>query len=283
METTILIVEDERILAEDLKDTLSDFGYTVVGCISNGKAAIEFVTSTRVDLVLMDIKLKGEMDGIQTADILRRRFDIPTVYTTAYYDKDILQRATTTQPLGYLIKPYRASEIKATIEIALCRALIEKKHKDSREKLEQNSKQWSDQIDKLNTTLNVLLERRQNEKMDVIDEFARDINRRVLPHLDTIQMKWPKKEVLDILTSLRATLEEIAQPAITPDSKRINLTPLETRVADLIRQGRTSKEISSILGITMRAVTFHRGNIREKCKIKNKKTNLRLHLNKLKL
>jgi len=115
----ILIVEDERITAEDLAEILKGLGYQVTAVVSSGAEAIHEAGENPPDLVLMDIRIKGEMDGAETARILRERFDIPVVYLTAHADRDTLDRAKQSRPLGYIVKPFHETELHASVEMAL--------------------------------------------------------------------------------------------------------------------------------------------------------------------
>jgi len=129
----ILIVEDERIIAEDIRRSLENLGYSVLSIVSSGEKAIDEANEKSPDLVLMDIVLKGKMDGIDTAGKIRSRFNIPVVYLTAYSDDIILERAKITEPFGYIIKPFNERELHINIEIALYKHKIEKELKESRE------------------------------------------------------------------------------------------------------------------------------------------------------
>jgi PAS domain S-box-containing protein len=119
MAARILIVEDERITAEDLRDILTDLGYEVVEAVSGGADAIRRAEETAPDLALMDIRIKGGMDGTEVAGILRSRFNIPVIYVTAHADAETLERAKGAEPLGYITKPFQESELHASIEMAL--------------------------------------------------------------------------------------------------------------------------------------------------------------------
>ena len=119
MSARILIVEDERITAEDLRDILTDLGYTVTASVSSGAEAIARVEENPPDLALMDIRIKGEMDGTETARVLRERFNVPVVYLTAHADSATVSRAKLAEPLGYITKPFQEAELHASIEIAL--------------------------------------------------------------------------------------------------------------------------------------------------------------------
>ena len=101
----VLIVEDEMILAKDLARSLKNLGYEITGMVTSAEEAIQEAEDSKPDLVLMDIKLTGEMDGIEAADQIGSRFDIPVVYLTGFAEKDVLERAKKTEPYGYLGKP----------------------------------------------------------------------------------------------------------------------------------------------------------------------------------
>ena len=115
----ILIVEDESIVVLDLEKRLKKMGYLVVAMVTMGEDAFKVASETKPDLVLMDIKLAGKVDGIQTAQYLRDFFALPVIYLTAYADEATLARAKVTQPFGYLIKPFRDQELQSNIEMAL--------------------------------------------------------------------------------------------------------------------------------------------------------------------
>jgi len=132
----ILIVEDERIVSEDLKMTLWSLGYHVEGAVPSGEKAIEIATNVLPDLVLMDIRLEGKIDGIKAAENIKKKLNIPVIYLTAYADENTLRDAKFTEPFGYLIKPFEDRELHATIEMAFYRHSMEEKLKKSKKKIE---------------------------------------------------------------------------------------------------------------------------------------------------
>jgi diguanylate cyclase (GGDEF)-like protein/PAS domain S-box-containing protein len=127
----ILVVEDERIVAIDLEDRLLSMGYTVVGNVPSGEQAIALANQTRPDLLLMDIKLNGQLDGVETARIIKDQSDISVVYLTAFADAKTLARAKLTEPAGYILKPFEELQLKTTLEIALYRISMIKKLRES--------------------------------------------------------------------------------------------------------------------------------------------------------
>ncbi|OPY30340.1 MAG: two-component response regulator [Methanocella sp. PtaU1.Bin125] len=130
----ILIVEDERIVAEEIRVMLSAMDFEITGVVSTGPDAIREASETLPDLVLMDIRLKGDMDGVEAAGIIAERSGIPAIYLTAYADDATVQRARLTRPLGYIVKPLERSQVKAVIEVALYRY--------RREKMLAESERW---------------------------------------------------------------------------------------------------------------------------------------------
>lgn len=129
----ILIVEDEGIIAEDIQMSLQDLGYEVSGIVTRGKEAIRTAAEQRPDLVLMDVVLQGEMDGIVAANEIHTLLKIPIIYLTAYSDDKMLERAKNTEPFGYLIKPFRDRELRSTIEMALYKNELDNKLRESQE------------------------------------------------------------------------------------------------------------------------------------------------------
>lgn len=125
----IMIVEDEWTVADDIKMFLERLGYTVTSVSSSGEEAIQNAEKDKPDLVLMDIVLEGEMDGIEAASEIRTRFNIPIVYLTAYADDKILERAKITEPSGYIVKPFVNEDLKINIEMALYKDKTEKEGK----------------------------------------------------------------------------------------------------------------------------------------------------------
>ena len=128
----ILIVEDQRLIAADIESTLKKLGYLVVGNVSSGEDAISKSDQLRPELVLMDVRLRGEMDGIQAAEIVRDRFNVPVVFLTAHADEETILRAKKTTPYGYLVKPFNDRELRATIEIAFYTHRMERALADER-------------------------------------------------------------------------------------------------------------------------------------------------------
>jgi CheY-like chemotaxis protein len=121
-QANILIVEDEPIVAKDIQVSLQRLGYRVPATATSGEEAIRKTRESQPDLILMDIVLKGKMDGVETVKQIRKQYDVPVIYLTAYADDHTLERAKVTSPAGYMLKPYQPTELRTTIELALHRA-----------------------------------------------------------------------------------------------------------------------------------------------------------------
>lgn len=132
----ILITEDERIVAEDLRLTLIQLGYDVVGSVATGEDAVRLAQEKMPDLILMDIFLAGQMDGIAAAEAIRSAADIPVIFLTAFADPQIMEKAKVTQPYGYILKPYQERELHTIIEIALYKHQADRRLQQMNEELE---------------------------------------------------------------------------------------------------------------------------------------------------
>ena len=121
----IFIVEDEAIVANDIRETLISLGYTVPGIAKSGEIALEKIGQSHPDLILMDIHLAGQMDGVDAAGKIHVLYNIPVIYLTAYADRLLLERAKITEPYGYVLKPYDERELHSVIEMALYKHGIE--------------------------------------------------------------------------------------------------------------------------------------------------------------
>ena len=131
---SICIVEDESIVALDLKRVLENCGYRTAGVFASGEALLEFLSNDRCDLILMDIKISGAMDGIETASKVGEKYKIPVIMLTAFADDSTITRVKEVGPFGYIIKPFEERELKTSIEMALVRYSLETRLYESEER-----------------------------------------------------------------------------------------------------------------------------------------------------
>jgi PAS domain S-box-containing protein len=142
----ILVVEDEVIVARTIASQLNQLGYIVTGTASSGKVAIAKALETQPELVLMDIILKGEIDGIATASKIREQLDVPVIFLTAYGDDHTLERAKITQPFGYIVKPFTTKDLRIAIEIGLLKHQLERELRENRDQLATLLNSMSDAV-----------------------------------------------------------------------------------------------------------------------------------------
>ncbi len=125
----VMVVEDEIFIARDLMRILEEMGYIIISIVPSGEQAIRKIKEERPDIVLTDIVLQGEMDGIETAQIIQSKFDIPVIYVTSHGEEMIFERAKKTGPFGYIVKPFKKEELQKTIEMGLYKHKTEKEGK----------------------------------------------------------------------------------------------------------------------------------------------------------
>jgi len=312
--TKILVVEDERIIAKDIKMSLEGLGYDVCALVASGEDVIEMAKRENPDLLLMDIMLKGEIDGIETVNQLRSHLDVPVVYLTAYADDNILQRAKVTEPMGYLIKPFKDRELHSAIEMALYKHRMEARREKAYEELEikveertaelfmanevlekeievrmgtelalierrKELENKTHKLEELNAALKVLLKHRDEDKKELEEKVIANVKKLVLPYVEKLNNSRLNDRQIVYLNIIKSNLEDIITPFLHQlSSKYSDLTPSEIQVAELVKEGKTTKEIAELLNSSTGAIDFHRNNLRKKLGLRNTKTNLRSFL-----
>src|SRR3990172_7044133 len=144
--TKILIVEDEKLVGMDVRENLQDMGFFVTALVDNSEKAIESIKLLKPDIVIMDIIINGNMDGIETADIIRKDYGIPVIFTSANNDDYTLLKAKKVQPYSFLVKPVNPRELFIAVEIAVYKSNMEEELRESKEWFEMTLKSISDGI-----------------------------------------------------------------------------------------------------------------------------------------
>lgn len=147
----ILLVEDEYVIAMDLQASLHLHGYDVIDHVTKGEDVISLLEKQRPDIILMDVKLEGEIDGVETAQMVYENYDIPVIFITSYSNKTIIERAKKTNPFGYIVKPFEERELATNIELALYKHESEKKLKESEKKYRELSESIQQIIIEINS------------------------------------------------------------------------------------------------------------------------------------
>lgn len=176
MEKKILIVEDEILIAEDIKLSLIHLGYQVTDIVTSGRKAIESVSENKPDAILMDIILKGQLSAIEAAQSIRTQFDIPVIFTTSSKDSETRPRAKRSEPSGYLIKPIDIRELKAAIEIGIHKYQARLELKKAREELEERFTSRTRELALSNARLKneILGSQKKVSELTILNDLARN-------------------------------------------------------------------------------------------------------------
>ncbi len=156
IKTKILIVENEPVIATDIENSLLSLGYEVTSIANTAEQAIEVANADKPDIVLMDMQIKGERDGIETAEIIQTRFNIPVVFSTANLDEGKLEQAEITPLFGYILKPIQERELKVTIEMALFAGKMNAERRKTEELFRESEKKLTQTTRVLQTVLDTI-------------------------------------------------------------------------------------------------------------------------------
>ena len=289
----IIVVDDEVVIALGLQERLTTMGYEVIDIAHTGEEAVEKARNLRPDLMLLDIMIPGKLDGIQVAETVKSELDIPVIFITAFSEDQIIDRAKQAEPYGYIIKPFQDRELKAAIEVALykkemeqrlCEAEVhlQKAHDELERRVEERTRELEVQknsLEEINTAMKVLLKKREDDKTEIEDNILSNVKTLIEPYVNKLKRSSLPQGQKTLINILESNLNEIVSPFTRKlSSKLLNLTPSEIQVANLVKQGKTTKEMAGILNISGKTVGFHRENIRKKLGLKNRKSNLRSHL-----
>ena len=282
----LIIADDEVIISTQLEEFLVTKGFDIAGIATSGVQAVEMARELKPDLMLMDIVMPGELDGIAAAAKINRELKIPVIFLTAYADEEMIQRAKPIGPFGYVLKPIQEQQILAAIEIALHKKNMERKLQDAHDMLEQRVEERtqelqmkSENLEEMNTALKVLLKKREEDKFELEEKVIYNIKEMVQPFLEKLGRTRLDDRQRTFLEILESNLDDIVSPFARKLSTRyLNLTPSEIQIANLVKQGKTTKEIAELLSLSTRTIESHRDSIRKKLGIKNQKANLRTHL-----
>ena len=282
----LIIADDEVIISTQLEEFLKTKGFDIVGIATSGVQAVALAKELMPDLMLMDIVMPGELDGISAASKINRELKIPVIFLTAYADEEMINRAKHIGPFGYVLKPIQEQQILAAIEIALHKQNMEQKLQEAHDMLElrveertQELRLKSESLEEMNTALKVLLKKREEDKKELEEKVIYNVKEMVQPFLEKLGRTRLDDRQRTFLEILESNLNDIVSPFAKKLSTRyLNLTPSEIQIANLVKHGKTTKEIAELLSLSTRTIESHRDSIRKKLGIKNQKANLRTHL-----
>ncbi len=282
----LIIADDEVVISTQLEEFLSTKGFEIAGIATSGAEAVEMALELKPDLMLMDIVMPGKLDGISAAAEINRALKIPVIFLTAYADEEMIQRAKPIGPFGYVLKPIQERQILAAIEIALHKKDMERRLQEAHDLLERRVEERtqelrikSENLEEMNTALKVLLKRREEDKLELEEKVIYNIKEMVHPFLEKLEKTRLDNRQKTFLEILRANLDDIVAPfAKVLSTRYLNLTPAEIQIANLVKHGKTTKEIAELLNLSTRTIESHRDSIRKKLGIKNQKANLRTYL-----
>ncbi|KJU84500.1 multi-sensor signal transduction histidine kinase [Candidatus Magnetobacterium bavaricum] len=173
----ILIVEDEAVLSMQIKYEVLQMGYSVTGISDTGEKALASIGKEMPDIVLMDITLKGKLDGIETADLIHKQYNIPIIYMTAHSEKGTIERAKLTNPYGYLLKPVNIKELQIALDVTLYKSMIDEEKAELTERLLSMTRQQHIILDNASIGISLVKERKfiwVNSKLAKIFGFTRE-------------------------------------------------------------------------------------------------------------
>lgn len=311
----IFIVEDEIVIVRGLEEAVKSLGYKSCGFAFSGEEALERIEKQKPDVVLADIHLDGDMDGIELARRITSLHRIPVIYITAYSDREVLDRAKITDPSGYIVKPVRDSQLKVNIELALERCKREKERNAALEVYLRTIEELRDELDGRNRRLDEsgnALERvtgerdRHQAKLNELRWELQEVNKSLLNvtgHMARMREEMEMEVAVAVRTRIMPILTHLqGDPAFQPYRIELDmlgmymdllwssirkdedgagaeaLSTTELRVAALIKNNLTTDEIADRLFISPETVKTHRRNIRKKLGIHNTSENLVAYL-----
>lgn len=240
----ILIVDDEAIIATQLEELLTPLGYEVAGMACSGEEAVGMAKDLKPDLILMDILMPGVLDGIAAAEKIKAELGIPVIFLTGYADKELINRAKSLEPLGYVLKPFRAEQIKVSIEIALYKKDMEealhKAHEELERRVEERTTELlavnkkfrqeiedrkhaeqdlrkrekeldiiTDGMKETNTALKILLKKRDEDRIELEEKVLHNVKELVVPFLEKLKKTQLDPKQLAYVSTLESNLNDI--------------------------------------------------------------------------
>lgn len=274
-ELRILILEDVPSDAELVEDELREGGVNFVSRrAADRRSFVEELAEFSPELILSDYSLPG-FDGQSALRIVTDKYpDIPFIFVSGALGEELAIELLKEGATDYVLKD-KLSRLVPAVE----RALNELAERNERKKAEKELLEKSKSLEEANIALKVLLQHREEDRKAMEDNIITNVKQLVLPYVDKLKMLKLNKDQLAYVKMIEDNLHDIISPFLRSlTMEHANFTPREIQITSLVKEGKTTKEITEILNISATAVDFHRKNIRVKLGIKNKKTNLHSYL-----
>jgi len=301
--TNILVVDDEASVGSLLRRILENHGYHCTTAVDTGEART-YLKEKNFDLILSDINMPGETGLDLILDIKDKYPNTAVVMVTVIDDQETARVALEMGIYGYIIKPFDEAQILISVANALRRRDLERRDRSYREDLEKaviertaeltrSNEQLkakkaelhlqTEELSELNSALRVLLKQREQDKDALEEKVLCNIKRVAVPYIEKLKKSRLNDEQITCLNILESNLNDIVSSFTRElSSKYLALSPTEIQVANLINEGKQTKEIADILNLSNNTIVSHRYKIRSKLGLKNKKVNLRAYLRTIK-
>lgn len=278
----ILVVDDEKAICTITTKILDEYGYHCDMAISADEA-LSKIKANEFDLMLSDIQMPGKSGLELVAEAKSVRPDMGVVMATVIDEIDVYQTALELDIYGYIVKPIDSFQLLISVSNALRRRKLELMHKAYQRDLEKKIKDRTKDLEEMNNALNVLLKKRENDQMAIQENVMANARKFIFPSIERVRKIAPKGgPIQKELHILQDGLENLIAPFVQHiSSSFMDLTPNEIKVAKLIEQGLSTKEIADVLNLSQNTIMTHRYNLRSKLKIKNKNVNLQVFLKNL--
>lgn len=288
----ILIVDDEEANLQLIGKILQNLDVDIT-LASSGKEALQLLESLVPDLIILDI-IMPSMSGFDVCRKIKSRkptSEVPIIFLSAKVDSEDIIKGFDIGARDYITKPFIKEELVARVEAQLNIITNEKKIKNLNNNLEEKVKERTKALTKINekltdynTALKVLMDQRDEDRIDLEHQVMANAEELILPSIERLKQTNLKKQQKELLGICEDNISKITSSFVSSmmDNGRVRgLTHRETTIANLIVQGKSSQEISTILNISESTINYHRNNIRKKVGIKNKSVNLQVYLKQL--
>lgn len=289
--TRLMIVDDEAIIVIQLEEILTSMGYDVVGTATTGAEAVSKAIECKPDLILMDIKLPGGMDGIEAGTLIRQTYPVPVVFMTGYSSDELTERAKTLHPYGYLPKPFHPDYFKPIIEIAIhkhrleqelahvnqhlehlvqvrtaelqrantsLRLEIEQKEQLNRRLAEKEIglKKAAENFEESNRALKRLAEKRKQDLIDVETDVVANVREFILPYIEKLKASDLQPTQAVYVDIIETNLKEVTAPFLSRRNQRFGgVSQQDMQIYQLHRQGKSDREISEIVNCSLSKIS----------------------------